>query len=316
MGLFGQKWVSNVRLDGKTAIITGCNTGIGKFNVLDFYKRGCRVIMACRDLVKAETAKSDIEKEVIGQDNLGTIVVEKLDLASLSSVRQFAEQILKQEQKIDYLINNAGVMACPKAITEDGYEMQFATNHLGHFLLTILLLPRIIQSAPARIVNLSSAAHMAGNINFDDLNLETNYSPISAYGRSKLANILFTKELAKRLGDRQVKVYAVHPGVVKTDLGRHMDSVVFSGFQRIYRTFFGFFMKTVEDGSRTQIYCALDEKAGQETGLYYSDCKVKEPWAKATDMETAKKLWDVSWEMVKLGDFDPFKPDSKIAWER
>lgn len=132
-----------------------------------------------------------------------------------------------------------------------------------------------------------------------------------------MCNILFTKELAERLGEKQVKVYAVHPGVVRTELGRHMDSVVFSGFQKFYRTIMGYFMKTVEDGSRTQIYCALDEKAGEETGLYYSDCRVATPWAKAANPETAKKLWEVSWDLVKLGDYDPFNEKvvkCKSAW--
>ena len=145
----------------------------------------------------------------------------------------------------------------------------------------------------------------------DDINLDNSYSPISAYGRSKLANILFTKELARRLGERDVKVYAVHPGVVKTDLGRHMDTLVFSGFQKCYRVLLGFFMKNVEDGSRTQIYCALDEKAGQETGLYYSNCKAVTPWSKASDMEMAKKLWDVSWNIVKLENYDPFNEEKQ-----
>lgn len=176
------KCTSTARLDGKTAIITGCNSGIGKHTAFDFCKRGesiiwdfcafrflivkflgCRVIMACRNTEKAEEAKNDILKQIMNEvekeEKIGVLEIRELDLSSLTSVRKCAQEILDQEPRIDLLINNAGIMMCPQGETEDGYEKQFATNHLGHFLFTLLLLPRILSSAPARIVNVSSSGH-------------------------------------------------------------------------------------------------------------------------------------------------------------
>lgn len=227
-----------VRLDGKTAIVTGANTGIGKVTARDFFQRGhttdflisqskannfffligAKVILACRNVQRASDAVQDIKKECEGQNNTGQLVVSELDLSSLNSVRKWAKHILDTEESIHLLVNNAGVMMCPKTITEDGNELQFQTNHLSHFLLTLLLLPKIIQSAPARIVNVSSVAHnrmyyfkvhqreffvccvAGGTIVFDDLNFQKRaYSAIGAYSQSKLANVLFTKELARRI---------------------------------------------------------------------------------------------------------------------
>lgn len=178
------------------------------------------MILACRSLERAKDAVADIKKECEGQQNTGELIVTELDLASLQSVRKWSKEILESESKINLLINNAGVMMCPKQITEDGNELQFQTNHLGHFLLTMLLLPRIIKSTPARIVNVSSKAHErtyfcnsstvilltvcfldnGAYLRLDDLNFEKQrYSALHAYGQSKLANVLFTKELAKRI---------------------------------------------------------------------------------------------------------------------
>lgn len=181
MGLFCGKCTSPARLDGKTAIITGSNTGIGKITVKDFFERGnlfmnsngiqdfafnliknitgARVVMACRNIEKATEAANEIKQLCKDKNNLGEIVVTELDLSNLTSVRNCARYLMENEKNIDLLINNAGVMMCPKTFTVDGYELQFATNHLGHFLLTLLLLPKIIQSTPARIVNVSSRAH-------------------------------------------------------------------------------------------------------------------------------------------------------------
>ncbi|XP_063242453.1 retinol dehydrogenase 12-like [Bacillus rossius redtenbacheri] len=305
MWLFSGRCRSRARLDGKTAVITGCNTGIGKQTALDFVRRGARVIMACRDLQKAELAAEDIRALTKDVEGAGRVVVMRLDLASLASVRECARRLLETEQRIHLLINNAGVMACPKAVTEDGLEMQLAVNHLGHFLLTCLLLPRIIRSAPARIVNVSSLAHMAGSINFDDLNSEKSYSATFAYGQSKLANILFTKELAKRLKGTGVTTYSLHPGVVATELGRHFDSTYFWGVTWLFNNVASLVTKTPEQGAQTTIYCAVEESLAEESGLYYSDCKKTRPSAKARDDETARRLWEESARIVALGDWDP-----------
>ncbi|XP_039288387.1 retinol dehydrogenase 13 isoform X6 [Nilaparvata lugens] len=270
MGWFyNGKCTSKARLDGKTAVVTGCNTGIGKHTVLDLSRRGARVIMACRNLEKAEEAANDIRKTLEGVENVGELSIKHLDLSSLSSVRKCAEQLLKEETNIHLLINNAGVMMCPRQLTEDGYEMQFATNHLGHFLLTLILLPRILNSAPARIVNVSSIAHKFGT---------------------------------------GVTVYSLHPGVVDTDLDRHLDSAFFPGSRWFYRTFGNMFKKSSEQGAQTTLYCAVDESTANQTGLYYDDCVAVRPTGKANDPEQARKLWDISIEMVHWDkNRDPFQ---------
>ncbi|KAH1023574.1 hypothetical protein HUJ04_012753 [Dendroctonus ponderosae] len=172
MGFFSAACTSAARLDGKTAVITGCNTGIGKVTAKDFFERGARVIMACRDQQKAAAAADDIKASCQSTAKLGELVIEPLDLTSLQSVRNCANTILDKEPSIDLLVNNAGIMICPEGKTEDGFETQFGTNHLGHFLFTVLLLPKISQSERSRIVTLSSIAHERGKIDFDDLNWE------------------------------------------------------------------------------------------------------------------------------------------------
>lgn len=301
-----RRWVaggwcySNARLDGKTVLITGANTGIGKETAIDLAKRGANVIIACRSVEKAKVAQNEI---ISASGNKHVSLVE-LDLASLESVRQCAEKINKEQNRLDILINNAGVMTCPKWQTKDGFELQFGTNHLGHFLFTNLLLDLIKKSAPAKILNLSSLAHENGQIYFDDLMLEKDYTPVKAYCQSKLANVLFTKELTRRLEGTSVNTYVIHPGGVDTDLQRHITTswpwlsiplAIFGPFLR--RIMF----KSSEEGAQTSIYCAVDENAAKETGLYYSDCAVKKPSPRAEDAETARKLWEVSAELVGLG---------------
>lgn len=312
MGMFAGKCRSTARLDGQTAIITGCNTGIGKATAQHFCRIGARVVMACRDVQKAEETAAEIRAGLADTAGAGQVVVRRLDLAHLQSVRECAREILETEPKIHILVNNAGVMACPRMETEDGLEMQLGVNHIGHFLFTSLLLPRLIKSAPARVVTLSSLAHSSGQINFEDLNSQKSYQPFTAYQQSKLANVLFTKELARRLkavGADNVTTYAVHPGVVKTELGRHLDGLYFKGARVLIGAVFMPFLKTPVQGAQTTIHCAIDEQAGSETGLYYSDCKVKRPSPRAEDEDVARRLWEESVKIVKLGDFDPFKPD-------
>ena len=217
--VIGRSCRSKRRLEGKTAIVTGANTGIGKETAIDLAKRGARVIVACRDPKRGADAVRDIK----GASKSDEVIMKRLDLASLASVRQFSEEILQEESRIDILINNAGVMLTPYCLTEDGFEMQFGTNHLGHFLLTNLLLDRIKESAPSRIVNLSSAAHIGGNLDFDNMMWANGgYTPWDSYHRSKLANVMFSRELAKRLEGTGVSTYSLHPGVINTELTRHM----------------------------------------------------------------------------------------------
>ena len=216
---------SKARLDGKTVIITGANTGIGLETAVDLAGRQARVILACRSSEKGEKAAVEVRRRS-GNDN---VVFRLLDLSSLESVRRFASTMLDEEPQIDILVNNAGVMACPYTKTVDGFEMQFGVNHLGHFLLTNLLLDRLKEAKAARIVNVSSIAYRGGKINFDDMNYEhSKYSSFSAYSNSKLANILFTRALAKRLEGTEVTVNVLHPGAVRTKLGRHLRLMVSS----------------------------------------------------------------------------------------
>ncbi|KAM4553003.1 retinol dehydrogenase 12-like isoform 1-T1 [Fundulus diaphanus] len=302
VGLFGlKKWMaggvchSKARLDGKTILITGANTGIGKETAIDMARRGARVILACRDMDRANKAAEEIKKKS-GNNN---VVVKKLDLASLQSVRLFAKDVGANEQRLDVLINNAGVMCCPQWKTEDGFDMQFGVNHLGHFLLTNLLLDLLKQSAPSRIVNVSSLAHERGQINFDDINQEKNYNPWRSYSQSKLANVLFTRELAKRLQDTGVTTYSLHPGVIRTELGRHFLPTI-ALWRRVLYTPFSFFIKNPTEGAQTTIYCAVEESLQKESGLYYSDCARKATAPQGRDDEAAKKLWDLSASMVGL----------------
>ncbi|KAK7869732.1 hypothetical protein R5R35_011799 [Gryllus longicercus] len=320
MGSTSGKCSSALRLAGKTALVTGCNTGIGLCTVEDFVRRGARVVMACRDVEKAQRAAEDVRTRTADVEGVGSVRVVQLDLASLASVRACAKLLLDSEPHINLLVNNAGVMMCPELRTEDGFEMQLGTNHLGHFLFTCLLLPRIRASAPARIVNVSSDGYKWGDINFENLNWEKNYNARVAYGQSKLANILFTQELTKRLeaaGVTGVTTYSLHPGVVATELGRHLDTTYFKGLRWFFRTFGKLFIITPEQGAQTSIYCSVSEDVANESGHFYRNCKKASLSSKAQNPEKAAKLWEESVKLVNLGNWDPFTaqevPESALS---
>ncbi|XP_078593080.1 retinol dehydrogenase 13-like [Branchiostoma floridae x Branchiostoma japonicum] len=290
---------STARLDGKTVVITGANTGIGKETARDIAKRGARVILACRDLTKAEAAAAEIRQDT----GNGNVVVEKLNLASLDSVREFAAKVNAGESRLDILINNAGIMTCPQWKTEDGFEMQFGTNHLGHFLLTNLLLDKLKKSAPSRVVNVSSSAHAGGHIHFDDINLEKSYGPIKAYCQSKLANVLFTKELDRKLKGTGMTTYSLHPGCIHTELQRNLDDAydwLYFLLKPLFLVSLHLLGKTPQQGAQTTIHCAVSEGLETSSGLYFMDCAPKEPIPEAKDEEVAKKLWELSEKMVGL----------------
>ncbi|XP_073693217.1 retinol dehydrogenase 11-like [Garra rufa] len=302
VGLFAlRRWLaggvchSKARLDGKTVLITGANTGIGKETAVDMAKRGARVILACRDMGRANKAADEIRK----RSGNGNVVVKMLDLASLESVRALAKDVQQTEEKLDILINNAGIMMCPQWKTEDGFEMQFGVNHLGHFLLTNLLLDLLKKSTPSRIVNVSSLAHEKGKIHFDDINLEKNYDPVISYRQSKLANVLFSRELAVRLKGTGVTTYALHPGVIHTELGRHIFPSMPLWKRLLFMPLF-LLLKTPWQGAQTTIYCAVDESLQNASGLYYSDCALKEAAPQGRDDAAGHRLWDLSASMVGL----------------
>ena len=213
---------SKARLDGKTVIITGANNGIGFETAVDLAKRNARVILACRSVERGEKSAVEVRKRS-SNDN---VVFRQLDLASLESVRKFAAKILEEEPRIDILINNAGIFSASFAQTEDGFESSFGVNHLGHFLLTNLLLDRIKEAPSARIVNVSSVAYQNGSLDFTNLNSEGSYNSFYAYARSKMANILFTRRLARSLQGTGVCVNVLHPGTTYTDIFKELNIVV------------------------------------------------------------------------------------------
>ncbi|KAJ0181340.1 hypothetical protein K1T71_003425 [Dendrolimus kikuchii] len=303
---------SNRALHGCTVVVTGCNTGIGKETAKDLYARGARVIMACRDVNKAVVAKADIEKDKETVNGTGEIVIEKLDLCSFKSVKDFALKLLSREEKINILINNAGVMMCPENKTEDGFETHIGSNHFSHALLTLLLLPRMIISAPSRILFVSSYLHERFELDLEDINFDkTPYDPYKAYCRSKAANILFAKALANKLKEHDVTnvtTYSLHPGVIRTDIGRHFDKTVWYGASWAFNNLLGLFLKSPQCGAQTTIYCAVDEDCADESGLYYCDCAVKNPSKQCQSDDEAGKLWEITLKSIKINTktYNPF----------
>nr|XP_055066709.1 retinol dehydrogenase 12 isoform X1 [Misgurnus anguillicaudatus] len=297
-----RKWIaggvckSRARLDGKTVVVTGANTGIGKETAREMARRGARVVMACRDITRAENAADSIRRST----GNGNVVVRHLNLASLYSIREFAKEFIATEERLDVLINNAGVMMCPKWITEDGFETQLAVNHLGHFLLTNLLLGMLKKSSPSRVVNVSSIAHVGGKIEFDDLFYDKcPYSPLISYKQSKLANVLFSRELARQMKGTGVSSYSLHPGVIRTGLGRHVES-----WCPMLKTILSLpcmlLMKTPWQGAQTSIYCAVTEGLESKSGCYFSDCAEKDPAPEGKDDSVARRLWEESARLVGL----------------
>lgn len=250
-------------LSGKTVVITGGNTGIGKETALTCARLGARVIIACR--TNATEAVQDIlTRTKSKKENVTSVHV---DLSSLSSVRNCASEILDLTEQIDILINNAGIMMCPEWKTKDGYEYQFGTNYLGHFLFTILLLPKLKAAPSARIVNVASLASFTGAIHWENLNLQGIYSPLRAYSQSKVAQMLFNYELARRFKETAtpITVYALHPGIVRTGITAYFNCCL----QVLKWTFQWMVMISPELGSQTTLHCALSEEAGRESGFYY-----------------------------------------------
>lgn len=284
---------------GKTVIITGANSGIGKALAGELLKLQARVIMACRDRGRAEEAARDLRRgSGSEEEEQGELVIKLLDLASLRSVRRFCEEITQEEPKIDVLINNAGIYQCPYTKTEDGFEMQFGVNHLGHFLLTHLLLDLLQKSAPSRIVVVSSKLYKYGNINFEDLNSERSYDKAFCYSQSKLANLLFTLELANQLVGTGVTVNALTPGIVRTNLGRHVQIPFLA--KPLFNLASMAFFKSPLEGAQTPLYLACSPEVESVSGKCFANCKEEELLEKAKDPQAAKRLWAVSCEMVGI----------------
>ena len=301
--------LEGVDLHGKRILVTGASAGLGVETARALAAHGAQIVGAARDLDKAKTATAGIPN----------IELVELDLASLASVRACADALLKDGRKFDVVIANAGVMACPKEFTVDGFERQFGTNHLGHFVLVNRIAPLFAQGS--RLVNLSSAGHRFADVNLDDPNFEhTDYEPFVAYGRSKTANILFAVEFDRRHKDKGVRATAVHPGGIKTELSRYMDpEATQKMIDRInsFATASGgvpFEYKSIPQGAATSVWAGVVAPAAEVGGLYCEDCHVAEvveplpghesaiirggvrPYA--LDAERAKALWALSEKMV------------------
>lgn len=286
-------------LGGKTVIVTGANTGIGKETALDLAKRRARVILACRDVQKAKQAAREIQLQASRINVEANLLVKELDLASVASVNKFCDDILSTEHQVDVLINNAGVFQCPYSLTEDGFEMQFGVNHLGHFLLTNRLLPLLQKACPSRVLIISSALHKRGKIDFSDLQSKKRYSKKAAYSNSKLANVLFAKELHKRYHRRGINVYCIHPGIVRTELGRHLKVSPFVNF--MVSPLMWLFFKSPWYGAQTSVYCAIAGDLEGQSGGYYGDCKEEPfPFVEGATEECQEKLWEESEKLTGI----------------
>lgn len=281
----------SVNMSGKTVLITGANSGIGYCAARDLAGMGARVVLACRRPEAAEEAIRRITRVHPRAEVLSVT----LDVSSMASVRVATEDILSRLPRIDVLINNAGVASVRRQESVDGFELTFATNHLGPFLLTNRLLPALEQTR-GRIVNVASVAHAMGRMHFDDLNLTQGYQVMKAYSQSKLANLLFTRELARRLAGTGVTVNALHPGAVNTNIwpGERW-------YERAASWLIRLFTVTADEGARTSVWLASSPQVAGESGGYYQDCKPQKTRSNARDDEAAARLWAISAELVALG---------------
>jgi retinol dehydrogenase-12/retinol dehydrogenase-13 len=280
---------------GKTVVITGGNTGIGKETAIGLARQGARVVITSRDPARGEAAVAEIVA-ASGSDEVESLM---LDLASIASIRQFVASLTARVDQLSVLVNNAGLLLRRRRTTVDGFEMTFGVNHLGHFLLTALLRDLLVRAVPSRVVVVASDAHKGARrgLDFDDLNLEhSHYRGFKAYSRSKLANILFARELARRLDGTGVTANAVHPGLVASRFMRDGDAGrIGSLLMAVGRPF----MLTPEQGARTTIYVASAPELESITGAYFVDGVPASTTRPAMDMAAARRLWDASEELLR-----------------
>lgn len=280
-----------------TILITGATAGIGEVTALELARTGATVVGVGRNPAKCAAVAAHI-RQVTGNPNVEFLVA---DLAVQAQIRQLATEFCQKYARLDVLINNAGAVFFQRQVSADGIEMTWALNHLNYFLLTNLLLERLQASAPARIINVASAAHQTGKINFADLEGRQRYSAMGAYAQSKLANILFTKELARRLAGSGVTANTLHPGFIASNFA--MDNFV--GWRRVfawlYRGIQRVAARSPEQGAATPIYLATDPTVATISGEYFVNKRIRKPAAAAQDGQVAQRLWTVSEQMVGLG---------------
>jgi NAD(P)-dependent dehydrogenase (short-subunit alcohol dehydrogenase family) len=282
-------------MQGKVCIVTGANSGIGKATALGLAQMGATIVMVCRTQAKGEEAQNEI-KEKSGNDAVSLMLA---DLSSQESIRQLAENIQQHYQQLHVLINNAGVVNLSRRETVDGLERAFAVNYLAPFLLTHLLLDKLKASAPSRIVNVSSGSHQSGFIKMDDLQLEKGYRLMRAYGQSKLAVVLFTYELARRLQGTGVTVNCLHPGFVATNIGQNGVGPVGRSIVKLIFSTFGI---SPEEGAKTSIYLASSPEIEGVTGKYFAKSIPIRSAPISYDETLQRQLWESSEKLIKLHD--------------
>ena len=276
------------RASSKTCLITGANSGIGKVMALEIAKKDANVVMVCRSREKGEAARNDIIRESSNE----SVELMLADLSSMKQVRKLAEEFKQKHDKLHILINNAALWPNKRIMTSEGLETQFAINHLSHFLLTNLLLDIIKSSSPARIINTSSGLHKRAKIDFDNLQAEKSYKHMRVYGQTKLENVLFTKELARRLEGTGVTVNSFTPGMTSTNLGRYMSGGA--------KWFMRHMARSPEKGASTGVYLATSPEVEGVTGKYFGDRKEMKYNKIGDDVGIAKRLWNVSEEFSGL----------------
>ncbi|XP_063705733.1 retinol dehydrogenase 14 isoform X2 [Culicoides brevitarsis] len=284
-------------MDGKTVIVTGANSGIGKETAKFLAQLGARVIMACRNTDLAKEVQAEIIKETKNKN----VIVKKVDLSSLKSVRDFAADINRTEERLDVLLHNAGYGgAFEKRVSEDGIEMTYATNHYGPFLLTHLLIDLMKRTGNARVVVVASSFYKLAKVNLSNLN-PTSTMPAYLYYASKCANIMFTLELSKRLEGTGVTANCLHPGLVDTGIWRNVPFPLSVGLKLVNYCFF----KNAWEGCQTSVYCAVSEQLDGVSGNYYEYNRETKLNKHVTNEKDNALLWDASVKMVKLGKNDP-----------
>ncbi len=275
------------RLNGKLAIVTGANSGMGMATVEALADEGARVIMLCRSEKRGREALAKLSEKKERQLELMLC-----DLGDYASIRSFAAGVKEKYKRIDILVNNAGFIALDRQETKEGLERQFGINHIGHFLLTTELLD--LMGEGSRIVNVASGAHKTGKIHFDDINLTKGFNVIKAYSQSKLANVLFTRELARRVKERGITVNCCHPGAVATNMGVDRETGFGKTITGILRPFF----LTPAEGARTAIYLATHESVKDISGKYFYKCRIAKSSKRSKDPELAKRLYELSEQLV------------------
>jgi retinol dehydrogenase-12 len=277
----------------KTVLITGATAGIGKVTATTLAKQNYQVVIVGRNKEKTEQAVAEIKRESANPH------IEYLlgDLSVMDDARRVAKEFNEKYEHLHLLINNAGGVYQKRELTTEGFEKTMATNHLSHFIITNLLLDKIKQSAPARIVNVSSGSHYKGRWNPDDIHMAKGYRTMWAYGNSKLYNVLFTKYLADQLKNDKVTVNCLHPGVVKTKIGNKNTGLLIKIFWNSFTAIRGI---SEEAGAKTSLYLATSPEVENITGKYFDKCKEKEPLAIANDKKAVEHLWKMSMEMAKF----------------